>query len=92
DAASADIAFGYGSSNFFTENMRIKGSGYVGINKNNPSTWLDVAGKIKATEIFGDDAAIEVAGAIKVSGTNKAAFQVYLTVPGSNYFQVNSGG
>lgn len=92
DAASADIAFGYGSSNFFTENMRIKGNGYVGINKTNPSTWLDVSGKIKATEVFGDDAAIEVAGAIKVSGSNKAAFQVYLTVPGSNYFQINSGG
>jgi hypothetical protein len=31
DNSSADIAFGYGSSNSFAENMRIKGNGKVGI-------------------------------------------------------------
>jgi hypothetical protein len=36
DAAGADIAFGYGSSTSFTERMRIKGNGNVGIGNANP--------------------------------------------------------
>jgi hypothetical protein len=40
DAASADIAFGYGSSYNFTERMRVKGTGYVGIGTNSPGGML----------------------------------------------------
>ena len=36
DVAAADIAFGYGGSTSFTERMRIKGNGNVGIGTNNP--------------------------------------------------------
>jgi Chaperone of endosialidase len=40
-----DIAFGYGSSGSFTERMRIKGNGAVGIGINNPSYVLEVNGR-----------------------------------------------
>ena len=36
DAFNSDIAFGYGGSTSFTERMRIKGNGNVGIGTNNP--------------------------------------------------------
>lgn len=39
-----DIAFGYGSSTAFTENMRIKGNGNVGIGTATPNSELQVNG------------------------------------------------
>jgi hypothetical protein len=44
EASSSDIAFGYGNSAAFTENLRIKGNGNVGIGTNTPSELLDVNG------------------------------------------------
>jgi len=41
-SVGSDIAFGYGSSAAFTENMRIKGNGTVGIGVANPQTKLHV--------------------------------------------------
>jgi hypothetical protein len=46
DLAQSDIAFGYGSSSSFTENMRIKGNGNVGIG-NDPIYKLDVGGRLR---------------------------------------------
>jgi hypothetical protein len=40
DASNSDITFGYGSSSTFTEKVRIKGNGCVGIGTSNPSTPL----------------------------------------------------
>jgi hypothetical protein len=41
-ANNADIAFGYGSSTSFTENMRVKGNGNVGIGTTSPNSKLEV--------------------------------------------------
>lgn len=40
--ASDDIAFGYGSSYNFTERMRVRGNGYVGIGTSSPSQKLTI--------------------------------------------------
>jgi hypothetical protein len=46
DGPQADIAFGYGSSSSFNENMRIKGNGNVGIG-NDAVYKLDVGGRLR---------------------------------------------
>jgi hypothetical protein len=45
-----DIVLGYGNSTAFTENMRVKGNGNVGIGTNNPGAKLEVAGSLKITD------------------------------------------
>lgn len=46
DAVGSDIAFGYGNSSSFSETMRIKGNGNVGIGVN-PAYILDVKGRMR---------------------------------------------
>jgi hypothetical protein len=42
DSSSSDIVFGYGQSTNFTETVRMKGNGNVGIGTNNPARVLHV--------------------------------------------------
>lgn len=47
DVSTADIAFGYGSSAAFTERMRIKGTGQIGLGVNDPLFAVDMMGRIR---------------------------------------------
>jgi hypothetical protein len=49
DVAGSSIAFGYGQSTAFSEVMRIKGSGNVGIGTTTPATKLEVLGTVRMT-------------------------------------------
>jgi hypothetical protein len=72
--ATADIAFGTGiSSNgaAFTETMRIKGNGNVGIGTNTPGAKLDVSGTFKLTD--GTQASGKV---LTTDGSGNASWQV----------------
>jgi hypothetical protein len=53
DVFDADIVFGYVSSAAFSENMRIKGNGNVGIGTSSPGQRLSVTGNICATGTIG---------------------------------------
>lgn len=44
---NGDILFGYGKSNNFTENMRMKGNGFLGIGVNDPIFRLDVKDRMR---------------------------------------------
>jgi hypothetical protein len=60
DAATSDIVFGFGSSNAFTEKMRIKGNGNVGIGTTNPTRPLSFAAALGEKILLYPGAAGEV--------------------------------
>jgi hypothetical protein len=79
-----DIAFGYGSSNAFTERMRIKGNGNVGIGTPTPaaSAQLDVSSTTKGflpprMDSTQRNAIVSPATGLTIYNTNINAFQVY---------------
>lgn len=89
---SDDIVFGYGSSSSFTERMRIKGNGNVGINTVNPQAKLTVNGNIQITD------GTQAAGKVLTSDANGIANWQNIpastsswTVNGSNIYSANSG-
>ncbi len=84
DGVGTDIAFGYGSSSSFTELMRIKGNGNVGIGTNNPTAKLVVAGNLNVTgqltvgtdnltSVSASEVLRIVRGRISANGTNIVA-------------------
>jgi len=67
-ANNADIAFGFGSSSAFTENMRVKGNGNVGIGTNNPSTKLELKTDGYGFSHTGGTVAVKVGSYIDATG------------------------
>jgi hypothetical protein len=51
DVSVSDIALGYGSSGSFTESMRIKGNGLVGIGTATPAKQTEIIGAASATPV-----------------------------------------
>lgn len=65
DYFNADVTVGFDDRNFgFTERMRVKGNGNVGIGNNNPVNKLDVNGSVNIT------------GPLKINGSTGSAGQV----------------
>lgn len=85
--ASDDIAFGYGSSTAFTERMRIKGNGNVGIGIA-PTAKLHVSGNVIVT---GDQ---QIGGVLKIAGGNPDAGDVLTAISndGSAAWRIPNAG
>ena len=84
-AAFADVAFGYGNSNNFTEAVRIKGSGMVGIGTSVPAFPLSFA------NAYGDKIYLYSSTAAPTTTTNhfglgvqSGALQIHTDVQGSD--------
>lgn len=86
NVSAADIAFGYGSSTSFTENMRIKGTGNVGIGTNNPSNLLTVSFNGQGITQQSSDASTKIGF---YTGGNAAYLQTVTNHP--IYFATNNG-
>ncbi len=68
DISAADISFGFGNSASFTENMRVKGNGNVGVGTSNPLSKLHVYGT--ESNPNGNAAAIQLSNVAAGSGLN----------------------
>jgi hypothetical protein len=66
----------YFATNNGSAQMTLTTAGRFGINTSTPVSRLEVKGKTKITQMAGEDAALEISGGIKVSGSAPAAFQV----------------
>jgi len=62
------IVFGYGSSGTFTEKMRIKGNGNVGIGTNSPGSKLDVNGSVNFDSTLHANGATTLGSTLTVTG------------------------
>ncbi len=87
-----DIAFGYGRSTSFTEKMRIKGNGNVGINTTTPQAKLTINGNVQIAD--GTQAAGKILtsdGSGFASWQNIPATASNWTASGNNIYNNNSG-
>lgn len=87
-ASSDNIAFGYGSSTSFTELMRIKGNGNVGIGTNSPTQKLDVNGVVKSSGLQ----ITTGAGAGKVLVSDASGNATWQTASASSQWSTITGG
>jgi hypothetical protein len=97
-----DIAFGYGNSAAFTENVRMKGNGNVGIGTNMPGAMLTVkkdinvdngdgnAGTTDNTLKFGGNGSGEAIGSNRTTTTNQYGLDFYTF--GANRMSITLGG
>ena len=76
---NSDIVFGYGRSNNFTENMRIKGNGVVGIGESNPAQAGLVVNK-------------KVGSAHAIFGSNTTGVSIESSYPGIGFNNYYNGG
>lgn len=77
----ADIAFGYGSSIAFTERMRVKGNGNVGIGTSNPQFLLDINNRIR----IGSGGDLANSAGIWLNKTDNSALQAFIGIENDNY-------
>ncbi len=70
--SSGDVGFGYGSSTAFTETMRIKGNGNLGIGTNNPTSKLHISGGSATI----DSASATAVSVLQGGGTGKVDLAV----------------
>lgn len=75
-----NIPLNFSTNNGFAQ-LTLATSGRFGIGTTNPVSKLDVRGKTTMTQQVGEDAALEINGSIKVSGSAPAAFVVSATDP-----------
>ena len=69
-----DVVFGYGRSAAFTENVRFKGKGQVGIGVNNPSEFLDVNGRMRVRHRPGNTAGVWMSNDVNSTAVGDGAF------------------
>jgi Chaperone of endosialidase/Head domain of trimeric autotransporter adhesin len=69
-----DLVFGYGRSAAFTENVRFKGSGLVGIGVNDPSEFLDVNGRMRVRHRPGNTAGVWMSNDVNSTAVGDGAF------------------
>ena len=69
-----DLVFGYGRSAAFTENVRFKGTGLVGIGVNNPSEFLDVNGRMRVRHRPNNTAGVWMSNDVNSTSVGDGAF------------------
>jgi hypothetical protein len=101
DYSGADIAFGYGTSSNFTEIMRVRGSGYVGIGRIPENYKLEIGGTqpgigfFSGTNfsgvIFAHDNSLHIGGKTGVLGSSTANDLILQPPAISPFFAGNVG-
>ncbi len=84
DLSTSDIAFGYGSSGSFTEVMRVRGNGNIGIGITNPTYKFEVqmeppTNNINPVAVFKTFGGTDSAGAIRFQNTHNNKFNIGIT-------------